>query len=198
MNKTVIILFFTVFVSSCNMYETEELIENGKKTLEENSKKLEKLINLSNEMAENTCNMYQIMTSRSTDFFSFSEFYYRSKEHKVKEGDYIDVSNHDKKKIWEYRPKKIITQFYFVKDLYVFFELDPYRSYSKKRAKLIYCYKKDYFKKLFSNYSFYEKDQRNEIVDSLDWVYFYDDHWAITTSDPFFHKSRKECLELTQ
>lgn len=198
MNKVFIILFLAVFVFSCNMYETKELIENGKKTIEDNNKKLEKLINLSNEMAENTCKMYKIMTSRSRDFFKFSEFYYSLQEHRVKEGDYIDISNYNKKKVWEYRPKKIITRFYFVKDLYVFFELDPYRNYNDKRAKLIYCYKKKLFKNLFSNYSFYEKDQINEIVDSLDWVYFYDDHWAITTSDPFFHKARKECLELTQ
>ena len=198
MNNKVILVFFSVFVTSCNMYETDELIDNGRKALKDNSEKLEKLINHSNELAEKPCKMYKIKTSLGTDYFKFSEFFYSAKEHKVKEGDYVDVSNYDKEKIWDYRPKKIITQFYFVKDLYAFFELDPYRSYSKKRAKLIYCYKKDHFKKLFSNYTFYEKDQRNEIVDSLDWVYFYDDHWAITTSDPFFHKSRKECFELTQ
>lgn len=192
-------LFSFVLITSCNMYKANEIIEKGEQTIRKHQHNIEELINISNDLVNKQCRMYMITTSATTDIFLFSEHYYDNENQRIKEtGSFIDISESNKNKIWDYRPKSDITEFTFVKNAYIFFKLNKYRSYSNNRAKLIYCYNKDIFMSLFSNYAFFEKGQQNEINDSLKWVYFYDEHWAITTSSPFFQKTIEECNEIIE
>lgn len=195
MSNFFLIGLFIVF-ASCNMYHPIDIVNKGKQIIDANKDALDSLIVLSNKIAPDSCGMYQISTSSTTDYFNPVIFYYDKVTKDVKNGGSFHISNENMELINKLLPKNDISDFMFVSDLYVTFSHEHYRDYNNQYAEIIYCYNKNKFKKLFSQYSFYEKGQEKNILDKSNWVYFYDSNWAITTSSTYFKKTREECLDL--
>ena len=193
--KIVILLFFLFSIISCHIYTPSEIIEKGYKVKESHKEQLKKLIEYTNKLAKDECMMYSIYTSPKTELFEFSVYYYDKKENKFIES-FLDINNKSKNFIQSNLPKKYITDVLFTKDIYAAFDFRHTRDKEYRYAKLIYCHNKEFFKKLFINYTYYEKNQINDINDTCNWVYFYDDHWAITTSSVVFKLTEEECKNL--
>ncbi len=188
-------LLVALFFLSCHMYNSKEIIKRGEQVLSQNKEKLKKIIKISNEIAKDSCVMYKIMTSKTTDIFHFSEYKFNKHTEKIEKGPFLDISNKNKELIWKTLPYEYFSDFTFVKGIYVSFLFDHVRDKKSKYAKLIYFYDKETFKQLFSNYyTFYEK--QTNIVENKKWLYFYDNHWAITTSSDMFRRTTQECKKM--
>ena len=192
-NVVILLFFLWAFVVSCGTYKPNELINKGEELLVTNKGELERIAILANNLASDSCTMYQISTSNETDYFMFSEYNFNQKENKVEQGNLITCSEANKSEILNSKVKNI-TDINFVKNLYVSFVLDPYRNHSGNNAKLIYCFDKTKFQKLFPNYIFL--NNKNSINENSAWVYFYDENWGITVSSTYYKKSKEECLQM--
>lgn len=189
LNKLLIILGVLLIFTACDVYNIGDIIKKGKQFKTDNNNKLDSLITISNNLAIDTCNIYSILISPVTDFFAFKEFKYSVENKSLLISKYCNISDLDKKKIYSYFPIDEMEELYFVKNSYVSFDLSHCRDKNWNNVSVIYCYNKEKFKNTFSDYIYFEIGQEKEINDQKKWVYFYNDHWAITNCR---HYSRNE------
>lgn len=189
-----IIVFALLLLVSCKMYDIITLVSKSELIKNKNLENLENIISLIQRFSLKDCVFYKIKTSNTTDAFFVDNSYYNGR-FIVSDGS-LRVSDSDKQIIQDNLPKKHITGFTFVKNAYISFRFSHLRDMEREYAKLIYFYNKDVFKKLFPTYTFYDKDEIDNIDEKKDWVYFYDDHWAITTSDDMSKLSKEICKEI--
>ena len=108
--KKIIFLFILInLFTSCDIYKTKDILEKGKQILAENKNDLEFLIQISKRIAKDSCSMYEVFTSRNTDFFEFSEWYFDQKGGEIKEGNYLNIEEADKNLISNRLPKNHVT-----------------------------------------------------------------------------------------
>ena len=191
-------IFSFIFLTSCSIYTPNEILEKGEQILEKHKKELIKLDSVFNSFSLGDCKMYFIRTSNRNNQIVCSEFYFKDRIKKIKKRESVHINDQNKYGILKYRPKKTTTYFYFVKNLYSAFEINHCRTENKKSVKLIYCHNKWHFRSLFPDYYYFDDRDKKNIVDTVKWVYFYDEHWGITNSSVFFKNTRKECIKLTQ
>ncbi|PLX01109.1 MAG: hypothetical protein C0594_14400 [Marinilabiliales bacterium] len=188
-----IFIFISVVTTSCNIYETNEILEKGNHIL---TKYKESFNNTKKELETvslEDCLIYKLNTSRATDRFVFSKRTFNEDSQSFVLDEEIRLSKSKKAAIDSKIAKDIFQDIVIVKKKYMSFRLSEIRDIKKKRAKLIYCYDKESFVQLFDGSKFYSSNESNKILENENWFYFYDDNWVITTSSDMFKTSRKLC-----
>ena len=193
-NNSLILVFSLIFLSACNIYTANDMIDKVGEVKKINTKNLTKIIELTKHLDVKNYTLYSISTSRTTDGYSFQEYTFDGEKNKF--NGFVDIERINLNTIWDNLPNKEITDFIFVKNIYISFRFDHVRDEQMKYAKLIYCFKKDIFKKLFPDYNFYEKNQLVEIKANENWMYFYDNNWALTTSSDMFKMTKGACEKI--
>ncbi|MFW5879519.1 MAG: hypothetical protein ACOCUV_01710 [bacterium] len=190
--KILLVIFLAINISSCNIYNDEEIIEYGEEAIKLHSNELLNIFYLVNELITDTFTMHSITISNSTNHFVFFTFDYDEKYHDKKFlRKTIKLEPDLKNIIRNSFPKKKTTSLVILKDIFVSFELYRCRNRQYEYAKLLYIKNKEAFVKLFSEYRLYTS--LTEIKNKTDWVYFYDDRWAITTSSDVMRLTKEEC-----
>jgi len=196
MKLLVILINYLIFILtfiSCNTFNKEEIVYKAEEVLAIKGKELYEIVYLSPKVAEKPCKVYKILTSSTTDIFLFQEYTFDKESNMNISGSVLDISSTYKELITNILPKKYVTEFLFMKDLYVSFSLRHVRDKQRKYCKLLYFKNKSISNKLFPKYKFYNKTELNKINDNENWVCFINENWAVTTSNDVCPLSVKEC-----
>ena len=190
-------IIISLILVSCDTYSTNDLIQEGAEIKLKYSLELNGLIIIADSLAEKPCVNYQISTSKTTNYFAFEEFVYNKERDIILSGEVFNYDENLEKKIGDIIPREHITNFNFVKNGFVIFFLGSIRDKKLNYASLIYCINKEKFFKLFPDYKVYNEETINELKDITEnWVYFYDNNWAITTSSTVYKMSKEECNQI--
>jgi hypothetical protein len=195
--KILILLILTFSFSSCNIYSDEEIIEFGEEVINLHDEDLLNLFYIVNELITDTFTMHSVSISNTTDQFVFFTFSYDLNNHNKKIfGKSIKIGANLENKIRNFFPKKKTTSLVIFKEVFVSFELYRCRNKQYEYAKLLFVNNKGAFIKLFPEYEILETS--SAINNKSNWVYFYDDQWAITTSSDIIRLTTEECEKLLQ
>lgn len=195
--KFIVLVFLAMAIMSCDTYSTKDLIDAGSRIKRVNSEKLKQLSQKASELAESPCVLYQISTSRERTYFAFESFKYDTTRNATLLDEVYDYDDELVSFMRENIPYKEMTDYGFLKDVYVEFYLEFYRDKELDNTSLLYVIDKETFLKLYPNFKEYNEENIHNLTNkSENWIYFYDDEWAITTSSTVYKMPQKECLKI--
>jgi hypothetical protein len=128
---------------------------------------------------------------------SFSnESYYYDNRIKDNEEDSIEwnISSEDKKSIAKYYTGDVY-DIIIIKNLCVCLKLKTAYDKNDRVLQVIYVYDKNKFEQCYPTYTYPDK-QNETISDKTDWVYFYDNHWAISPCSVFLQMDTIEIRKI--
>ena len=187
------LIILLIFLISCDMYKSDDIIEIVGNRLNEKEQLYVEVSKIINEFDIDTCSMYGVMTSLSTDAFSLTEYYYDINKNELVDKRDIKVNYEKAQAVNRLCKENKTIDIFFVKDIYTSFAMFRCRDKEKRVAELIYFKDKEIFKKLFPDRIYYENVDASEVDEQKKWVYFYNDHWAVTTRSTYFKKTTCEC-----
>lgn len=184
-NRTAITLpiILSLLFSSCNVYNDQELIEEGKLLIDKYSEKLKDLYSFTEKnISADTCVYYRVNTSRTTDRFDLDSTYFKNiPNYSITNSFPIKTDESLSSEIRKRLPLDDINNFYFIKDIFIAFNLSKYRNNNRNYIRLVYIFDEERFKRIFSEYNFFKYDNRNTVDINKKWICLYEGRWAITS-----------------
>lgn len=173
-----------IFIQSCDTYSTEGLINKGEEIINEYKDELHMVKNWANKFAKDTLHVYRFDWSSSTDYFSFAQYPLNNVD--ILHVHHLDITENDMELVWNSSLDDITTRIGFIKDNFYIFHLYPYRDRKLRDARILYVQDKAKLQHIFQNWTFYNPNEKSKIDNEKEWVYFYDENWAITIGESYF------------
>ncbi len=159
-------------------------INKGEEIIYEYKDELHMVKNWANKFAKDTLHVYRFDWSSSTDYFSFEQYPLNNVD--ILHVHHLDITENDMVLVWNSSLDDITTRIGFIKDNFYIFHLYPYRDRKLRDARILYVQDKAKLQHIFQNWAFYNPNEKSKIDNEKEWVYFYDEKWAITIGESYF------------